>query len=200
VAERLEPGHRKWHDRAKRRIGPSLSGVTGAKPAGSAEVSFETSPIGDANAISQVTGEWDATSWRFADVNQPSLSDDPVVGEGPSAYYRLHVTVAPTNAGAPGAVSWQLKMTWQIGADSGSADIRGTATIGTTWWLGRTTSSPWIDVCGAPSACPLQDVYDFKRNGSALVLTRRDTTLLYLDGINPAWPAREVLTLQRATP
>jgi hypothetical protein len=180
--------------------------VTGAKPAGTTEVSFETAPIGDPNAISQVTGEWDATSWRFTDVNSPggAIWDDPVLGWGPGAYYRLHLTVAPTDSGAPGAVSWRLKMTWQLGgADSGSADIHGTATIGTTWWLGRTTISPWIQDCSSSSAgwvCPLQDIYDFRRDGNALALTRRDTTLLYLDGINPAWPAREVLTLQRATP
>jgi hypothetical protein len=70
-------------------------------------------------------------------------------------------------------------------------------------WRGRTTESPWIQYttpCKAAGICPLQDYHDFRRDGNTLTLTRLDTTLLYLDGVNPAWPAREVLTPQRATP
>jgi hypothetical protein len=52
----------------------------------------------------------------------------------------------------------------------------------------------------AAGACPLQDYQDFRVNGSTLTLTRRDSSLLYIDGVNQPWPAREVLTLQRATP
>ncbi len=186
-------------------IGLALAGVTGATPSGSVTVFFQTAPTGDTTAVSQLTGEWDATSWRFTDVNAPSIWDDPVVGWGPGAYYRLHLVVGAAGGTAgPGSVVWRLTMTWQLGgADSGSADIRGTATIGTSWWLGRTTQSPWIQdtsPCGAGWICPLQDYQDFRVNGNVLTLTRRDSSLIYVDGINPPWPAREVLTLQRATP
>jgi hypothetical protein len=185
-------------------VSPALAGVTGATPAGEPMFFFETAPIGDATAVSQVIGEWDATSWRFTDVNAPGIWDDPVLGWGPDAYYRLHLTVGAAGSGSPGSVLWRLTMSWQLGGtDTGSADIRGTATIGTSWWLGRTTQSPWMP-CTPPyeaaSACPLQDYQDFRVNGNTLTLTRRDSSLYYLDGINPAWPAREVLTLQRATP
>jgi hypothetical protein len=186
-------------------IGLALAGVTGATPSGSFTVFFQTAPTGDSTAVSQLTGEWDATSWRFTDVNAPSVWDDPVVGWGPGAYYRLHLAVSAAGGTAgPGSVVWRLTMTWQLGgADSGSADIRGTATIGISWWLGRTTQSPWIQdtsPCGAGWICPLQEFHDFRREGNVLTLTRRDSSLIYLDGINPPWPAREVLTLQRATP
>ena len=187
-------------------ISPALVGVTGATPAAAAAVFFETAPIGDTTAASQVIGEWDATSWRFTDVNAPAISDDPVVGWGPDFYYRLHLTVGPAGggAGSPGSVLWRLTMTSQLGGGGvGSADIGGTATIGTNWWLGRTTQSPWIQYttpCASAGICPLQDYQDFRVNGNVLTLTRRDSSLIYVDGINPPWPAREVLTLQRATP
>jgi hypothetical protein len=163
-------------------------------------VFFETAPIGDATAVSQVIGEWDATSWRFTDVNAPGIWDDPVLGWGPDVYYRLHLSVGAAGSGSPGAVLWQLTMTWRLGGtDTGSTDMRGTATIGTSWWLGRTTQSPWMP-CAAAGICPLQDYQDFRVNGNVLTLTRRDSSLSYIDGVNPPWPAREVLTLQRATP
>lgn len=184
-------------------IGLALAGVTGATPVGTASVSFETVPIGDSTAVSQVIGEWDATSWRFTDVNLPGIWDDPILGWGPNYYYRLHLTVGAAGPALPGAVLWQLTMTWHLGADTGSADIRGTATIGTSWWLGRTTQSPWIEYttpCEGAGLCPLQDYQDFRVNGNALTFARRDSSLLYVDGINQPWPAREVLTLQRATP
>ena len=80
-------------------------------------------------------------------------------------------------------------MTWQLGGEDGeSADIRGTATISTSWWLGSTTRSPWIQdtsPCGAGWICPLQNYQDFRVNGNALTLTRRDSSLIYIDGINP---------------
>jgi hypothetical protein len=167
-------------------------------------VFFETAPIGDAAAVSQVIGEWDATSWRFTDVNAPGIWDDPVLGWGPDFYYRLHLSVGAAGSGSPGAVLWRLTMSWHLGArDTGSDDILGTATIGTSWWRGRTTQSPWLQYtaqCTSGFICPLQDYHDVRVNGNTLTLTRRDSSLSYVDGINPPWPAREVLTLQRATP
>jgi Bacterial Ig-like domain len=184
-------------------VSTAIAGVTGATPAVVATVSFETVLIGDDTAMSQVIGEWDASSWRFTDVNNPGIWDDPVVGWGPSWYYRLHLTVGAAGSGSPGAVLWRLTMSWQLGADTGSTDIRGTASIGTSWWFGRTTQSPWLQYttpCQAGWICPLQNYDDFRMNGNTLTLTRRDSSLSYEDGINQPWPAREVLTLQRAKP
>jgi Bacterial Ig-like domain len=184
-------------------VNTALTGVTGATPAGTAAVSFETVTIGDPTAVSQVIGDWDATSWRFTDVNAPGIWDDPVVGWGPGWHYGLHLTVSAAESGSPGAVLWRVTMSWQLGADTGSDDIRGTSTIGTSWWFGRTTQSPWIQYttpCQSGFWCPMQDYQDFRVNGNVLTLTRRDSSLIYVDGINQPWPAREVLTLQRANP
>jgi hypothetical protein len=174
-------------------LSQALAGVPGG-----VRVFFQTVLSGDATAMSQVVGEWDATSWRFTDVNAPGLWEDLV------PYYRLHLAVGAAASGSPGSVLWRLTMTWQLGgSDTGSADVRGTATVGTGWWVGRTTQSPWIQYttpCAVAGDCPLQDYQDFRVNGNVLTLTRRDSSLLYLDGLSRWWPAREVVTLQRATP
>ena len=184
-------------------VGDGVVGVTGAPLAGGASATFTTVPLGDANAVEQVTGTWDATSWRFTDVDSPGAAiwDDPVVGWGPNAYYRIHLVIAASPTGPPGTITWRMEMTWQLPNYPGSATIAGFATVGTTWLLGRTTTSPWLREgrCEYGYLCPLQDLQDFRRDGDVLTVTRR-AYLLYVDGINYPWPARETLTLKRATP
>jgi hypothetical protein len=185
-------------------IAPDITAVTGAKLVASTAASFTTAPTGDGAVAVQVIGEWDATTWRFTDIDFPNgaIWDDPVVGWGPNAYYRIHLVVTPSDSGPPGSVDWKTTMTWQLGGPAGLANIAGSATVGAGWWLGRTTASPWLEQtvsCQYGYVCPFQDYHDFKRDGDMLTVTRR-ATLWYIDGINPQWRAREVLTLRRATP
>lgn len=186
-------------------VSAGIAGISGARLAGATSATFETVPLGDAGSVARLAGTWDAISWRFTDVDFPNgaIWDDPVVGWGPNAYYRIHVTITPSQSGPAGSLSWSMAMSWQLGGtNNGAAAIAGVGTVGAGWWIGRTSTSPWLSLtvdCEAGDICPLEDYHDFKRSGDTLTFTRR-ATLWYLDGINPQWHAREVLTLLRSAP
>jgi hypothetical protein len=186
-------------------VSAGIAAISGARLADATGSTFQTAPTGDAASLAQVAGTWDAISWRFVDVEVPSgaISDDPVVGWGPNSYYRIHLTVTPSQSGPAGSLSWSMVMSWHLGAaPSGMETIGGNATVGAGWWLGRTSTSPWLSLtadCQTGSICPLQDFHDFKRSGDTLAFTRR-AALMYVDGINYPWPARETLTLLRSSP
>jgi hypothetical protein len=184
-------------------VSAGIVAISGDRLADATLATFATMPLGDAAFLAQVAGTWDAISWRFVDVEIPSgaISDDPVVGWGPNYYYRIHLTITPSQSGPAGSLSWSMVMSWHLGAaGSGMETIAGNATIGAGWWLGRTSASPWLSLaadCQTGPICPLQDFYDFKRSGDTLSFTRR-AALMYVDGINYPWPARETLTLLRS--
>lgn len=182
----------------------SVTGVTGAKLSSGMATAFTTVPLGDPAVVAQIAGVWQATSWRFTNADDPNggLWDDPVLGWGPNAYYTIRVAISPSAVGPAGSVGWRFDMVYHLGGASDSAAIAGSGIVGANWMFGETTQSPWLEgiqSCQFGSACPLQFLYDFRRDADVLTLTRH-AKLWYNDAINPLWRANESLTMRRMTP
>ena len=184
-------------------VSQGVTGVTGASLSSSMAAAFTTVPLGDPAVVAQIAGEWQATSWRFTSADDPNggLWDDPVVGWGPNAYYTIRVAISPTG-GPAGSVAWRFDTVFHLGGASDSASIAGSGIVGANWMFGETTQSPWLDLvqsCQFGSICPLQSLYDFRRDADVLTLTRH-AKLWYNDAINPLWRANESLTMRRVSP
>ena len=185
-------------------VSAGVTGVTGASLPSGTSSAFTTVPLGDPAIVSQIAGVWQATSWRFASADDPNggLWDDPVMGWGPNAYYTVRVAISPTTLGPAGSVAWRFDMVFHVGGASDSSGIAGTGIVGANWMFSETTQSPWLDVvrdCQFGSMCPLQFLYDFRRDADVLTLTRH-AKLWYNDAINPLWRANETLTMRRVSP
>lgn len=185
-------------------VSPGVTGVTGAALSSGISAAFTTVPLGDPGVVAQLSGVWQATSWRFTGADDPSggLVDDPVAGWGPNSYYAIRVSINPIAGGAAGSVAWRFDMVWHLGGAADSANIAGSGVVGANWMFGETTQSPWLDLvhpCFFGSVCPLQFLYDFRRDGDVLTLTRH-AKLWYNDAINPLWRANESLTMRRISP
>jgi hypothetical protein len=119
-----------------------------------------------------------------------------------SAYYRAHLSITAGSL-PPGSATWTVTETsYGVSPSTYTFTSAGTATVSQNLWLARTTASqslPFTGGCQEGFVCPLDGLQNIRRSGDTLTITRQ-AALLYIDGINPAWPAHEVATFVRTMP